>query len=727
MTLRPGARSAFALVFAIAIAILVLPLFAYAAEPDGDDDDDDRPAPVGEIVVTARRLDQARADVSPALGASTYTLSSEAVEGRPGGETVPVGQLLSQAPGVAQAPSGRIVVRGQGELQYRINNVIIPEGITDIGDSLSTRLVETVDLVTGALPAQYGLQTGGVVNITTKNGVYNQGAQAELYGGSHGHFEPAYELVGHWGSTNLFSSGSYLRSDAGLSPADASANPLHDRTSQVEGLAFLDHVISADARASLVLGGSDEAFQLPHARGLDAATYPGAPYEPFARPLEVQGVQHFASEAWGGEERDSSIYAMATYEQTKGPVTLQASAFGRYSILSLTPDPVGDLLFTGVARAVDNNDLTGGVQIEAVDHLGARHTLRGGVVASWTASTNHAAAQALPVDAQGDQISDQPVLIAEQSRENRQETSAFLQDEWMLGGGFTLNPGLRFDHVSAQGGGDQFSPRLNLVWIGGAGLSLHAGYARYFVPAPELEVLPEPADLAGTTGASPSGWSDPLRAETDDDFDVGVQQKLEALTLSMDAYWRKARDLIDQAHVGATSLTQPFNYAQGRVRGVVLSATYAHAGLSLWANATAARAEGRDIVSGQAIFTPVELALASAGYVRTSQDQTWDVSAGGAYRWKTLVLSGQLAYGSGLPRTASGGAPDAASMPAHVQLDLSSSYTFKGPAGRPVEVRFDVINVADSRSQLQDASSLGRGAPAFALGRAFLVGVEQTF
>jgi outer membrane cobalamin receptor len=725
MALRPGGRPAIALL--AVIAALVLPLFAHAAEPDGDDDDDDRPAPVSEIVVTAHRLDQARSDISPSLGASTYTLSNEAVEGRPGGETVSVGQLLSQAPGVAQGPSSRIVVRGQGELQYRINNVIIPEGITDIGDSLSTRLVEKVDLITGALPAQYGLQTGGVVNITTKNGVYNQGGQAELYGGSHGHMEPAYEFVGHWGSTNLFSSGSYLRSDAGLSPADASADPLHDRTSQLEGLAFLDHVISADARAFLVLGGSDEAFQLPHARGLDAATYPGAPYDPFARPLTLRGVQHFASEAWGGEERDSTIYAMAAYQRTQGALTLQASGFARWSILSLTPDPAGDILFTGMARSADNSDVTGGLQIEAVDHLDAHHTLRGGVVASWTASTNHATALVLPVDVQGAQTSDQPIRIAGRSSETRQETSAFLQDEWTLGASLTLNPGLRFDHVGGPGGGDQFSPRLNLVWTGGGGLSLHAGYARYFVPAPELEVLPDPQDLAGTTGASPSGRSDPIRAETDDDFDIGLQQKLEALTLSVDGYWRSARDLIDQARIGSTSLNQPFNFAHGRVRGVVLSATYAHAGLTLWANAAAARAEGRDIVSGQASFTPAELAFASSHHVRTSQDQTWTASAGGAYRWKALILSGQLTYGSGLPRTAAGGAPDAASLPAHVQLDLSSSYTMKGPAGRPIELRLDVINVADSRYQIQDATGLGRGAPAFALGRAFLVGAEQTF
>jgi outer membrane receptor protein involved in Fe transport len=64
---------------------------------------------------------------------------------------------------------------------------------------------DKVELVTGALPAQYGLQTGGVVNITTKSGVYGQGGEVELSGGTLGRFEGAFDAMGSLGRPTTMS------------------------------------------------------------------------------------------------------------------------------------------------------------------------------------------------------------------------------------------------------------------------------------------------------------------------------------------------------------------------------------------------------------------------------------------------------------------------------------------------------------------------------------------
>jgi len=85
------------------LALVALAAVPASAQPDRDEDDGDEPRqPVTEIVVTAQRLDVARARIEPSLGASTYTLSNEAVENRPSGETTNLAQILLQAPGVAQ-------------------------------------------------------------------------------------------------------------------------------------------------------------------------------------------------------------------------------------------------------------------------------------------------------------------------------------------------------------------------------------------------------------------------------------------------------------------------------------------------------------------------------------------------------------------------------------------------------------------------------------------------
>ena len=59
---------------------------------DADDDDDDvRPSGASaEIVVTARRLDTARASVEPSLGAATDSISNDTFENRPLGETTSI-------------------------------------------------------------------------------------------------------------------------------------------------------------------------------------------------------------------------------------------------------------------------------------------------------------------------------------------------------------------------------------------------------------------------------------------------------------------------------------------------------------------------------------------------------------------------------------------------------------------------------------------------------------
>ena len=71
------------------------------------------------------------------------------------------------------------------------------------GQTLSPRLAANIDLVTGAVPAQYGLRTAGVLNITTKSG-FKTGGEVGVYSGSHGMIEPSIEYGGSSGATSGF-------------------------------------------------------------------------------------------------------------------------------------------------------------------------------------------------------------------------------------------------------------------------------------------------------------------------------------------------------------------------------------------------------------------------------------------------------------------------------------------------------------------------------------------
>src|SRR5207302_6102397 len=129
----------------------------------------------------------------------------------PQGNDTPLNQVLLQAPGVVQDSFGNVHVRGDhANLQFRINGIQLPEGITGFGQILSPRFANSISLLTGALPAEFGLRTAGVVDIKTKEGVMDNGGDVEFYGGQRGTEQPSFEYGGSEGKLSYFVTGQYL-------------------------------------------------------------------------------------------------------------------------------------------------------------------------------------------------------------------------------------------------------------------------------------------------------------------------------------------------------------------------------------------------------------------------------------------------------------------------------------------------------------------------------------
>jgi hypothetical protein len=147
------------------------------------------------VTVTAQ-LDQARNALSPDIGSSQYQITAEDIQKQPLGASTPLSQVLLQAPGVVQDSYGSVHVRGDhANLQYRINGVLLPESISGFGQMLDPRTVQSMRLLDGALPAQFGDRTAAVVDITTKNGT--QLGNGGITTGSFGKINPFASV---WGS-----------------------------------------------------------------------------------------------------------------------------------------------------------------------------------------------------------------------------------------------------------------------------------------------------------------------------------------------------------------------------------------------------------------------------------------------------------------------------------------------------------------------------------------------
>lgn len=668
-----------------------------------------------DVVITARRLNEARAAIQPSLGATSYGVTNDTIQALPGGDNQQFNQIVLQLPGVVQDGFGQFHVRDDHNgLQYRINGTILPEGIAVFGQTLSPRLIDHFALLTGALPAQYGLRTAGIIDITTKTGFQN-GGQIAVYGGSQGTIEPSVEYGGSSGATIYFFSGDFRHSKLGIESVDGSSTPLHDRTNQGTAFGYVDHILSDDDRVSLIGGYSDQTFQIPNPRGL----HPDLGFS-------VDGQTDFLSDDLDERQHERTAFTQASYLHHGSRLTLQASLFARYSSLVYTPDVTGELLFNGQAQDAVKHDFAFGTQIEGAYKLTDTHTLRGGVIVSRDRSTSRTQTHVFPVDDTGVQTGE-PIVIADNGGATEMTYSAYLQDEWKIAPGFTLNFGGRFDLYDAYRQEHQFSPRVNAVWEATPTTTFHIGYARYFSPPPfELVASTSVQNLVGTSGAAASTLNTTPFAERQNYFDAGVQQKLaDGLTLTLGAYYRRSHNLIDEGQFGAPIILTPFNYRRGTIKGAEANLTYQKGPWLAYANFAAASAKGKDIISSQFSFDPEDLAYIQDHYIHLDHDQKYTGSAGLSY----TVHEGPLArtkfgmsmlYGSGL-RT-DGATPNGGVLPDYTQWNLSVSHRFVAPG---LEVRFDVVNLADKKYLIRDGSGVGVGAPQYGPRRGFFVGITK--
>src|SRR5437762_13846303 len=168
-------------------------------------------ATAASVVVTSEELDISREQIVPSLGATRYTVGPDRLNQQAQGQDASFNQTILRFPGVAQDSFGQLHLRGEhANLQYRINDVLLPEGITGFGQELSTRFADNVSLITGALPAQFGFRTTGVIDVHTKTGAEFAGGEASVQVGSFDTIMPSFEYGGVSGRLTYYMTGSYV-------------------------------------------------------------------------------------------------------------------------------------------------------------------------------------------------------------------------------------------------------------------------------------------------------------------------------------------------------------------------------------------------------------------------------------------------------------------------------------------------------------------------------------
>ena len=667
-------------------------------------------------------LDQARDNLLPKIGASTYTVSRAAIERMPQADNTPIDKIILQMPGVSYdsaVSNPDFHVRNEyANVQFRINGVVVPEGVSGLGPFIDTKFIGSMSLLTGALPAEYGLRTAGVLDITSR-AFAEPGGDISVYGGSRQTFTPSFDYGGSFGNSEYFVTARGNWSGLGLENPTPSLNANHDDTQQGKFFGYASTLLDESTRFSVITAASYSAFQIPNNPGqMPLGDFPfGA------------AVTNFDSTTLNENEYDSYYVTMATLQKHGTDGDAQLAVFSRYAEVHFVPDIFGDMVFNDVASDVIRQSTLTGMQGDASYIVNNQHTLRGGFAVSGEQTNVTNVSTVMPGDIGA--VTGPPFNVTDQASLLGWNIGTYVQDEWKLTNQLTLNIGLRFDQLYQFVDANQLSPRFGFVYKPFEGTSFHAGYARYFTPPYQAQATQSNIALfANTTNQPDIFQADPVKPERSHYFDAGIDQTvLPGLDMGIDAYYKMAKDMIDDGQFGQAVVLTQFNYARGYSEGAEFKLKYHEGNFYAYANFAYNITRAIDVESNQYLFDAATFAYLQNNYHYTDDMQRMTGSAGVSYRFPdTTVVTADMIYGSGL-RTgdlSDGVDPNSEHTTAYAVINTGISHDFRWAANaKPVTVRFDVVNLFDQVYELRDGSGIGVFAPQFGPRRGYYMGLSQ--
>jgi outer membrane receptor protein involved in Fe transport len=742
-------------------------------------------SPIAQLEEKMSNFDQSRSNLYTTAGTTSDTISHDAIQNLPQGDNAPVEKVLLQAPGVSQdsAVAGSLHVRNDhANVQFRINGVMLPDGVTGFGSIFDTGFIGSMALVTGALPAEFGLRTVGLVDLTTRSDIFNNSGTVSMYGGSHGTINPSFEYGGTFGSNcaaapaatpastyvkappahadcfpgvQYYFTGSYLQTTVGLENSTPAYNAIHDFSQQERGFAYMSAFIDPTTRVSLIAGTANNNFQIPNT--------PGQPIGQNGFVTNAFGVTSFDSALLNENQWETTHFGVLSVQTSANGFDGQLSYFTRYNNLHYLPDPIGDLLLNGIASTVTRTSYTNGIQGDGSYQLNSAHTLRAGFTVSGEQIFAGNTSLVEPCMICDGTDNGAPEPITDNVSKLGVLMGVYVQDEWKLTDQVTVNAGLRFDQMYQFTDANQLSPRLSVTYKPFENTTFHAGYARYFTPPVLVEAAP--ANIAlfnNTSGATSAGaTADPVLPERSHYFDAGVDQRIPLgctspapkdcsnLDLGVDAYYKIATDLIDNGTFGQALVLSAFNYAKGWNEGIEFHAKYNSGNFQAYANVAVAQQRATDPVSNEYLFdntVPLpdlggltRLQYVQTHFIYTDHNQFVTASAGAAYTfcgrpatsaeafgdalsWCGTTLSADAIYGSGLRN----GDANIGTVPDYTQVNVGIKREFLLPNDpKPMTVRFDVVNLFDQVYAIREGGGIGVFAPQFGPRRGFFLGISK--
>ena len=600
-----------------------------------------------------------------------------------------------QLPGAVIGHDNFVHVRGNElSLHQFINGVsFLDNSHRHFTPGFSPQIFETVSIMSGGFPAEFGNRYGGILDVTTRSGrALHGGGSATIGLGAVGSRDGAFDYGGSAGRWGYYVYGGAFHSDRFLNPPEPEERHASGRSTRT--VAQIDYQGDKNL-VKLFVSGGDSGFDLPNTLAEDEAGRDAR--------RELQSLTGILS--W------SHILSSRAL--------LTGSLYARNVSDDLMPTPESHTTFADGSRQTR----TLGGKLDWFQSVGG-HRLKAGVDVSgyrlretfvFDARLSEAEEHG---DESGEHHNEDPGAVevehheeeegahsgelsafAFSGRQNNELVAAYVQDRFNPVENLTVDLGLRLDHLNMIESYTEISPRVGLAYrFPRTGSVLRAAYNRLFTPPPIEHLLL--ANFLGNAAEDAHDRVGNVKPYSQHHFEVGLSQQVhDDVVVDVGGYRHDGDHAFETSEISNTRLFVPTNFQDAQAYGLELGLDFrplAASGISGRVQYALAKVEFVGPVSGG--FAAEEHGAGEV--IPPAFDQRHTFSSNIVYRqpWRNFQAGAIARYGSGTPSEQhhDGGPAVFLYLPDHWTVDLNARLNLWTEGRQKIDLEFDVTNLTDN-------------------------------